>query len=128
MRPPVKITFPAFLDKEACFATVLDKRENPFYFMEGGVHGSQREVLEVDTIGEGGTWQCATQRRGYQEVAHGGFGELGGQWRGACVVKVNGDGRSSFHLRTKEGKDEKVEEEGGEKQRLLPPFASVMGG
>lgn len=40
MRPPVKITFPAFLDKEACFATVLDKRENPFYFMEGGVDGS----------------------------------------------------------------------------------------
>lgn len=44
------------------------------------------------------------------------------------MVEVNGDGRSSFHLPTKEGKDEKVEEEGGEKQRLLPPFASVMGG
>jgi hypothetical protein len=51
----MKITFLTSLDKGACSATVLDKREDHSYFMEeGGGDGSLRKDLEVDTNGEGG--------------------------------------------------------------------------
>jgi hypothetical protein len=71
MRRSIKISFPAFLYKEACSITASNKREIRSHFIDkGGGMGSQKEELELNTTRGGGV--CASGASGDDDMwAHG---------------------------------------------------------